>query len=585
MSADATQRRLSRLPNTGILNTKVTPYWQYPPKESVWRLIPPHPDVDELLRPGKRDSPRTAALIQENTNLRWRVADKDAAIAEMEREFDKLSSEHTARMEKLHDDRKHAKQYLIDTLHRADHVAALHMVEIAFLKLKYKADDDWLYQKKYKYSIAMAFPHLDMIQKLMFRAWAMMVIPGRYKRAIYDLMPWHEAQEIKTRRVEKFKLAKDIHVQKELKKQSTMYLEYHDDHEGEPKEKEEEEESEYLKVWHGIHQDENYVPPVRNTFMYEWLFATFHLWYAAMMRSKATKQRDGISGNMLWLKNRFFKELKSLWSLKKKVRVFGESMFLAKQEYLVQITFEIWKRQEPQQASLVNEEQAHVAMASVARCFYMWMSYIWAQDAVFEWGKEIYLLEADLPRIRSQYEQKVDGLERELSRLIAENENMKTSFEGDYIAHPHAPKPPTREKEVPKEAQFGKDLRRGFVTTDQAGLTAKKNPARKQSSPQRGSPRRSEVAKSAAPVGFAATPTSRDVQGSPVRKSVVRKSVAGGGFGAVMNAGDEKLMEEEQNTINISQLFRDPHGPLPPFPKKLQESVTPMSVKDSFFAQ
>ena len=25
----------------------------------------------------------------------------------------------------------------------------------------------------------------------------------------------------------------------------------------------------------------------------------------------------------------------------------------------------------------VNEEQAHVAMASVARCFYMWMSYIW----------------------------------------------------------------------------------------------------------------------------------------------------------------------------------------------------------------
>ena len=62
-------------------------------------------------------------------------------------------------------------------------------------------------------------------------------------------MPWHEAQEIKTRRAEKFKLAKDIHVQQELKKQNTMYLEYHNDHEAEPKAQEEEEESDLLR-WH-----------------------------------------------------------------------------------------------------------------------------------------------------------------------------------------------------------------------------------------------------------------------------------------------------------------------------------------------
>merc|ERR1719281_1884008 len=88
MSVDSRQpRRFSREINTGALKTKVTPYWAFPQQESVWRLIPPHPDDDELLRPRRPDSPRTAALIEENTNLRWRVADKDAAIAALEKEF------------------------------------------------------------------------------------------------------------------------------------------------------------------------------------------------------------------------------------------------------------------------------------------------------------------------------------------------------------------------------------------------------------------------------------------------------------------------------------------------------------------
>jgi hypothetical protein len=448
-------------------------------------------------------------------------------MAEMEQQMTRVQKEHNNTMNRLWEEQQTQKDALEDVLDDAQVAAQQHMVEISFLRLKYKADDDWLYQKKFKYSLCVMLPHNDMIQKLCFRGWAIICAPGRLKRNIYELLPREDSKLRKELKGKPIPSKKKAAQRRSRDVRNSAAPDEDDDEDDELKVKTIRDQDDYR-----FNKDQ-YISPVRNVIGYEWLFATFHLWHMALAVARYKHARDNIHGNELYKKHRFYEDLKIATHRRRFARSFAETMYRAKQEYLLLIVFEIWKRRKPADSALVNEEAAHLSNAIIARCFHMWTSYVWAAKHVHDWGAEIYEQEAELPRIRSEWEQKVDALERELNLLTAGEADLIKAFEGEQIGHPSAPK----------------------VFSPSPRLT--QGTARPDSPP--GSPKRKGAQRKQAVEATVIMPT-------PKKKADKAGDAQPSIFGAFMSSRDN-FLDDDEDHLNIAQLFRDPHGPLPTHPR------------------
>merc|ERR1719506_1930371 len=78
--AEPAAPRLSKLVNTGgivLPGEKAVAYNEWPKPPAAWDIwVPPE---------NRPSTPRTQELVDENTQLRWDVADADASFADMER--------------------------------------------------------------------------------------------------------------------------------------------------------------------------------------------------------------------------------------------------------------------------------------------------------------------------------------------------------------------------------------------------------------------------------------------------------------------------------------------------------------------
>jgi hypothetical protein len=178
----------------------------------------------------------------------------------------------------------------------------------------------------------------------------------------------------------------------------------------------------------------------------------------------------------------------------------------------------------------------------------MWASYTWATTHIGRWGAEIHQDHEDLPRIRHLWEERVHHLEEELAALTAGQAELVKAFEGEFILNPCAPKP------------FEPPKRKGQGPTVERARASGRKPAQQ--------PKLKEVPFWQEEAVAETTTHSHDVK--KARKSPRSPARQSGAFGGMMSRADDAYLEQEFDELNIAQLFRDPHGPLPTYPRGLK---------------
>lgn len=327
-------KRLSKLVSTGgaiLPHEKPHDRWPKPtPAWDVWYSAEVRPPT-----------PRTQELIDENTKLRWDVAEADANFAEMEKDWQEKREELNRHMQQAKNEREAEKKVLLGTSYPHEEWSQRHRhVLICFAEWKSYRYVNYITNLIGKVAQCSLLPQRDMILKITWMAWK----SYHHEREIlqaYDIVSFHPA----------------------------------------------------------------------NRWISELLGTLFRIWRIECMSAVYERQKIYNTGNMMYHARGWFQIMKTWMHRKRCAHSVSESMGRAWNERLLKRFFEIWRRWDANGFLDVCDLKAFSLHSTTHRCFAMWAVWTWSAARTPAWSEELIALQKEIPKVRHQWEIKVQRLE------------------------------------------------------------------------------------------------------------------------------------------------------------------------------
>lgn len=343
---DAGERRLSKLVNTGGICLRGKMYNEWPKQPSAWDIWRPVED-----RPA---TPRTQELIDENTKLRWDVADADASFAEMESSWQEKRDEFAGMMAKAEADREAEKVQLLTMCYPNEEWAQKQRaVLICFTEWKSFRYTNYSKALIGKIAQCSLLPQLDMLKKITWMGWKTF----RHERQI-------------------------------------------------------------MKAFDMVCDDpKNSCNSSGSKWIEELMHTLFRLWRIETMGVVFERQKIYCNGNMMHHAKSWFRMMRTEAHRKRCARTMADRQGHARNERLLERVFEIWKRWEANGFLDVCDLKSYSLHSTTHRCFSMWAVWTWSANRTPEWSEELIALQHEIPKVRQEWEIKVQRLEDKLEAI------------------------------------------------------------------------------------------------------------------------------------------------------------------------